>query len=141
MAVGQLTNVEGFMGGDDRPATCRSEPDGTVVAWIEAHDLGSIDGLTLQASFAIPEAGIATFRGEVLVDGGDLPESAGMPAWTGRMTIVELGPDRRFGEVAFDALELVTDPPPGLQPDGDPWPPTLAGSIRWSCGNWNLPGG
>jgi hypothetical protein len=139
-AAGDFT-LAGFVASGDQPATCRSVADGTAVEGITGLDLGSLAGATFRTFLTIDAATGAVVSGEVFVDGGDLPEGSGQPSWTGTMTTAELAPDGRNGRVDFESLQLINDPPPGAQPNGDPWPSTLAGSVRWICGDWIVPEG
>ena len=138
-AAGLMPDVEGFTSGGDAPALCHSVADGTSVAEVAASDLGSLTGYRLRGTLQVPDPG-ASIRGEVFVDAGTLPPDSTQPIWTGRLTANEVAADGRSGVLAFAELALETDPPAGLRPDGQPWPSTLRGTIRWTCGEWMAPG-
>ena len=135
-AAGLIENVDDFVSGGDAPATCRSVPDGTAVSSVTAEDLGTIDGLTLRGSLSLPTPSDAV-PSEVFVDGADLPPDSMQPSWSGVTSLAEVAPDGRSGVLSFAALTLSVDPPPGSRPNGEPWPTTLSGTIRWTCaGDW-----
>lgn len=137
-AAGLMPDVEGFESSGDAPAVCHSVIDGRTVAELIAMDLGSLGGWTLRGTLQIAAQG-SPLHGEVYVDGGVLPPDTLQPTWAGSVTPGALAPDGRSGVLTFSALALVTDPPPGNRPDGQPWPSILSGTIRWSCGDWTVP--
>ena len=128
-----------FAARDGGPATCHSLPDSRQVGDVTALDLGELGPGTLRAMLNPAGPSLAAF-----IDGGDLPDGAYQPFWSGPVTIRSTGAGSTAGTATFAALTLEIEaatkpgePPPGI----DAWPDRLAGTISWTCAPWAAPDG
>ena len=124
-------------------ATCRSVPDSTAIGVVTALALGELGTDTLRAIWAVPATATGLTPPELFIDGGDLPEGTFQPFWTGTAQVTGLVANGGSGTLIFSKLELDPDPaakPGSAGPGGaDQWPATLAGTLSWSCGPWEVP--
>jgi hypothetical protein len=115
-------------------ADCQSNADGQTVVLITAFDLGELGPGTLRAMLSMPIAPSEPATAEFFVDGGDLPEGATAPSWTGRVLVTGMGADHASGRLAFDGLSQHVDeemPAPATS-----WPTSISGELTWSCHPW-----
>ncbi len=124
--------MSSFVASGASAAECRSVADETNVAEVTALDLGELGSGTLRATVSLSASMPRAARAEFWIDGGDLPEGADQPFWSGSALLIELSADRSQGRLVFDGL------PRAVEQGGAPgaWPRALSGEMTWSCLPW-----
>ncbi len=131
-----------FTAHDQGPAECRSEPDGRSVASLASLDLGQLGSGTLRAEFIVAAAPPDPAPvAQLFIDGGSLPEGSDQVFWTGPVVLTRMNADRTSGQLTFSGLVLSTGtgkpaPEPTALIPAIAWPPTLSGSLSWTCWPW-----
>ncbi|HEX7949828.1 MAG TPA: hypothetical protein VF494_05740 [Candidatus Limnocylindrales bacterium] len=123
-----------FTANPDGPVQCASEGDGQVVHGITGLELGELGPGTVRGGLTLLLAD-GTGSLELFIDGGDLPDGADQPFWTGAVTYAGVVADGTSGSVAFE--RLTREPAAGPVATADVrWPEVLGGTLRWTCQAW-----
>ena len=139
-----------FVARDDGQAECRSIPDARKFDDLAALDFGELGPGTLRGRFTVWADGSGSASLELFIDGADLPEGAPMVSWAGPATVDSMSPAEDMGTLSFDGLVRSAGdgkpvPVDGSQEVATPaplasdWPPTLSGTIDWTCQPWLAP--
>ena len=134
-----------FVAKADGVARCRSGPDSRTVEGVTALELGELGSGTLRATVGLPLEAGGGASVEMFIDGGDLPDGAYQPFWSGPVKVTTSKSQGATGTLTFDALPLEPDPgqakagETGPPADTGGWPATLTGTLSWSCGSWAAP--
>ena len=134
--LGTLTldgTTPAFVGAGDSQVSCVSVPDGRTLESVLGLAFGELGSGTVRGT--VSGAGNA-WSVELYIDGGDLPEGAEQPFWTGPAVVDRVDPDGVTGRVTFTHLQ----PEGGKGPVASAvagWPATLSGSLSWSCQAWS----
>ena len=130
--------------------SCTSVADGTGTWMVSARALGDAvvdgQGVVIGGRVGMEEAnqalGGAETRIEIWVDALGLPDGAPRPAWTGFAYVqsVPIAGSAGGGSVAFTSLQLTSASPDATVPPDQGWPPSIAGTLTWTCGAWADPG-
>jgi hypothetical protein len=125
-----LDGIDGYAGGGDALATCRSEVDTEEVASVEAVVVGTIGPAVVAASVWIQSG-----NADLMVWIAPAADDEGtVPMWQGPEGVVEVTNVDGGGRIVFSGIRLTARDEAGRAPEG--WPAELSGTLTWSCGAW-----